>query len=51
MNLYCNHNGKTGNKNYNAPFPGGICNDDAFKVLQILEFWTSTAQTYVDQKQ
>ena len=33
---YCNHNGETGNKIYDAPFQGRIYNDDAFKVLQIL---------------
>jgi hypothetical protein len=48
---YCNHNGETGNKIYDAPFQGQIYNDDAFKVLQILHLWTSngTAQMNVDQ--
>jgi hypothetical protein len=48
---YCNRSGETGNKIYDAPFQDRIYNDNAFKVLQILQFWTSncTAQTYMDQ--
>jgi hypothetical protein len=44
---YLINNGEMGNKIYDAPFQGRICNDDAFKVLQILRLWTlkNTAQT------